>query len=1134
MKTMRRALSVLLAAATAVTLLTTAGLAAGFSDTEHHWAKKYIDEGVKAGYISGYTDGTFRPDGSVTRGAFCKILNKALGLEATADITFQDVKSTDTFYTEIRRAVYAGYISGYTDNTFRAGSTITRQEAAVMLSRIVTPPKSPKSLSTLKDGGSISAYAKSGVQTMISKGYLAGDAGGRFNPSAVLTRGQTAKIISTLRGGERIVHGAVEFTTSGKTYSDDIYVGPLTVSIPANGTLTFDNCRLLGLLTVKTGASVKLADTDVVALSVNASAVPTVTADGASSVKHVYLASAANLTESNLTGAGFADVQASGSAMKSGTTTLRGAFASVTASSPMLLTLASGSVAKLQVASGAAGSVFALSAGTNVASAVLNGACAFTGSGTITAAQQNVDGVTYQNAPATVTGSGAKTALTMTVSPSNGASDVSVSVDPVLSFSENVYDAAYSGTRTPGSSTLGKAFQLYRGSVSSSRLVDASVGISGRKLTLTPSESLEASTTYYLVVGAGYLKNAAGTVNTAQQTSFTTASAGTLVPTVSPKDGATGVSLSVDPTFTFSENVYDAAYSSDRTPGTSVLNKTFQLYRGSISSSRLVDASVSISGRTVTLTPDETLLADTTYYLVVNEGYLKNSSDKTNPYRKFSFTTTSKGTLVPSVSPKDGATGVSVSVDPTFTFSESVYDAAYSSDRTPGTSVLNKTFQLYRGSISSSRLVDASVSISGRVVTLEPDSDLNTDTTYYLVVNEGYLKNSDGKTNSYQKTSFTTSASGNLTPSVSPSDGASGVSVSVNPTFSFGTAIYDAAYSGSRTPSTSTLGRTFQLYRGSASSGSRVSCSVSISSSNRVVTLDPDSDLSLGTTYYLVMNDGYVKNGSGDTNAYRKYSFTTTAGNTLSASFSPSSGATGVSAAAAPAVTFSEAVYDATRSGYYTPSTTLGNAVQLYKGQRHRRQSRQLQRKPRQLLPDRDPDPRRRAEQFHRVLPGSQQRIFQELRRVRQRRPADRLYHRGAQGHRHEHRRLRGGLHLRGGELYLHRCGQQCHGHPGDSGPDPERDGGRQHHRRLHRAGARRQLRRHHLRARGRRDLQGLQRPGLHQDPHPQCDSHPQHRLRRRLHRHGLCRRHHDGGVRRRRRQRHGADLRGGRQQPAL
>jgi hypothetical protein len=91
----------------------------------------------------------------------------------------------------------------------------------------------------------------------------------------------------------------------------------------------------------------------------------------------------------------------------------------------------------------------------------------------------------------------------------------------------------------------------------------------------------------------------------------------------------------------------------------------------------------------------------------------------------------------------------------------------------------------------------------------------------------------------------------------------------------------------------------------------------------------------------------------------------------------------------------------------------------------------------------------------------------------------------GAQGHRHEHRRLRGGLHLRGGELYLHRCGQQCHGHPGDSGPDPERDGGRQHHRRLHRAGARRQLRRHHLRARGRRDLQGLQRPGLHQDPPP-------------------------------------------------
>src|SRR5574344_1028544 len=103
MKKPLRFLSALLALTMAVSLTTTAVLAAGFKDTGKHWAKRYIDEGVKAGYLSGYSDGTFRPDAGVTRGAFCKILNQALGLEATAAISFSDVKSTDTFYTEIRK-----------------------------------------------------------------------------------------------------------------------------------------------------------------------------------------------------------------------------------------------------------------------------------------------------------------------------------------------------------------------------------------------------------------------------------------------------------------------------------------------------------------------------------------------------------------------------------------------------------------------------------------------------------------------------------------------------------------------------------------------------------------------------------------------------------------------------------------------------------------------------------------------------------------------------------------------------------------------------------------------------------------------------------------------------------------------
>ncbi|MCI2059198.1 MAG: Ig-like domain-containing protein, partial [Oscillibacter sp.] len=736
MKKFLRTVSVVLAAVLTVSLTAPAAGAAGFSDTSGHWAKTYIDEGVKAGYLSGYRDGSFRPNASVTRGAFCKMLNKALGLEATASISFKDVSSSDTFYSEIQKAVYAGYISGYDDNTFRADKTITRQEAAVMISRVLPAASAEKNLNTLKDGDSVASYAKSGVRKVLSKGYITGNSSGRFNPASPLTRGQTAKIIRTMLKGERIVRGGVDYTTPGKTYSGNIYVGPLNVNM-SSGSLTFSNCKLLGMLTVKSGASVKLSDTDAAVLSVTSSALPTVTATGTSWIRSTYLSGAANLTESGLSGTGFDTVALSGSALKSKTVTLRGAFGAVSASSPVKLALPSGSISLLSVASGAAGSSFALSSGTSVASAVLNGSCAFTGSGTIIAAQQNVSGVTYETAPKTVNGSAAET-LVPTVTPSNGATGVSVSASVKLQFSSPVYNS--NGGLLTSSKIADSVAELRRGSATGSRVSFAASISSDKKLiTLSPESSLQSGVTYYVILLSGSVQTASGTQNTRQVFSFTTGK-GALAPTPSPSDGATGVSVTVNPTLTFSESVYDASYSGTRTPGSSVLRKTFLLYRGSVSSSRQVDCSVSISGRRVTVVPDSNLDAGTTYYLVVTEDLLKNSDGDTNSYQKFSFTTTGKGTLVPTPSPSDGATGVSVTVNPTLTFSESVYDASYSGTRTPGSSVLRKTFLLYRGSVSSSRQVDCSVSISGRRVTVVPDSNLDTGTTYYLVVTEDLLK----------------------------------------------------------------------------------------------------------------------------------------------------------------------------------------------------------------------------------------------------------------------------------------------------------------------------------------------------------------------------------------------------------
>lgn len=78
----------------------------GFSDTAGHWAAPYISALAQAGYINGYTDGTFRPDLPVTRAELAALLNRAAGrknVSGTAP-TFRDVSGDFWGYEDIQSA----------------------------------------------------------------------------------------------------------------------------------------------------------------------------------------------------------------------------------------------------------------------------------------------------------------------------------------------------------------------------------------------------------------------------------------------------------------------------------------------------------------------------------------------------------------------------------------------------------------------------------------------------------------------------------------------------------------------------------------------------------------------------------------------------------------------------------------------------------------------------------------------------------------------------------------------------------------------------------------------------------------------------------------------------------------------
>ncbi|WP_346042407.1 S-layer homology domain-containing protein, partial [Paraclostridium tenue] len=68
------------------------------SDISTHWAKKEINQFISSGYVNGYEDGTFRPDNSITRAEFVKLVNKYFGFNNKEDIKFSDINTNDWYY----------------------------------------------------------------------------------------------------------------------------------------------------------------------------------------------------------------------------------------------------------------------------------------------------------------------------------------------------------------------------------------------------------------------------------------------------------------------------------------------------------------------------------------------------------------------------------------------------------------------------------------------------------------------------------------------------------------------------------------------------------------------------------------------------------------------------------------------------------------------------------------------------------------------------------------------------------------------------------------------------------------------------------------------------------------------------
>jgi hypothetical protein len=176
-----------------------------FSDVASScWCYTAISSLSSQGIVSGYPDGSFKPDASITRAEFAAMLVKALRLSTygTTD-SFTDVNTESWYYGSANAAAAAGLVSGTGDNRFEPNALITREQMAVMVAKALgakAPTASGTELNAFSDKSTVSSWAVVGMEEAVKAGIVSGMPDGTLAPRANATRAQAAAMIYKLLG----------------------------------------------------------------------------------------------------------------------------------------------------------------------------------------------------------------------------------------------------------------------------------------------------------------------------------------------------------------------------------------------------------------------------------------------------------------------------------------------------------------------------------------------------------------------------------------------------------------------------------------------------------------------------------------------------------------------------------------------------------------------------------------------------------------------------------------------------------------------------------------------------------------------------------------------------------------------
>ena len=417
-KTFKQKLTVALAAMM-ILASSTASFAANFNDlSQASWAKTIIEEWSSKELVSGYPDGTFRPNNNITRAEFATLVQKAFNLESDEKAQFNDVSSDAWYYSAVGTLASLGVVGGYEDGTFRPNGQITRAEAAAIMANLKGLEAQTDIALSFYDYDSMPSWAIRHIGAVLDAGVMNGYPDNTFRASNTITRAESVATLNnvlnpavskdlvinqagTFGGTElehKVVTGNVIVNVEDVTLKNMVIEGNLilaegieegdaileNVTVQGNtevlgggaNSIYIRNSRLKNIIVAKKNNSIRIV------------------AEGTSTFGTITAKSGVKLEEKNLVNSeGFGEVIIEEGA--EGEIILEGNFSKVTVK--------------------AAGVTIRLPEGSKIAEITVNAAVKIVGQGTIEKAVVSVNGVEFEKAPTKVEAAPGTSNVTITV-----------------------------------------------------------------------------------------------------------------------------------------------------------------------------------------------------------------------------------------------------------------------------------------------------------------------------------------------------------------------------------------------------------------------------------------------------------------------------------------------------------------------------------------------------------------------------------------------------------------------------------------------------------------------------------------------------------------------------------------------